>query len=206
MKHLSCTKGLFIALLLLMPIGIQAYDLEVDGIYYNLVIGDEITLEVTSGDEKYSGDIVIPETVTYNGRTCKVTSIEDEAFYDCDSLTSVESPNVKSIGEYAFYDCDSLTSVKMPNVTTIGEGVFYGCTSLTSVEFPNATSIGINLDEEILPGYEEFRGGYVFYGCTSLTNAIFPNATSIGIKQTFTGCIYNHRTTKTNQKYPSVNL
>ena len=42
--------------------------------------------------------------------------------------------------------------------------------------------------------------------CSGLTSVEIPNlVTTIG-GSAFCGCIYNHRTTKTNQKYPSVNL
>ena len=48
--------------------------------------------------------------------------------------------------------------------------------------------------------------GHAFYYCRSLTSVTIPNSvTTIG-EVAFYGCIYNHRTTKTNQKYPSVNL
>ena len=49
-------------------------------------------------------------------------------------------------------------------------------------------------------------GNYAFSDCSSLTSVTIPNSvTTIGY-HAFSGCIYNHRTTKTNQKYPSVNL
>ena len=62
-------------------------------------------------------------------------SIKNYAFYNCQSIKSVEIGNsVTSIGEYAFFGCSGLTSVTIPNsVTSIGDGAFSGCSGLTSV-------------------------------------------------------------------------
>ena len=47
---------------------------------------------------------------------------------------------------------------------------------------------------------------FAFFNCSKLTSVTIPNSvTTIG-SRAFYNCIYNHRTTKTNQKYPSVNL
>ena len=64
-----------------------------------------------------------------------VTSIGENAFSDCASLTTVTIPaSVTSIGDYAFYYCESLTTVTIPaSVTSIGRSAFYYCESLTSV-------------------------------------------------------------------------
>ena len=68
-----------------------AFDCEVDGIYYNRLSTDE--LGVTSGTSKYTGDIVIPETITYGGIMYSVTSIGDKAFNNSPSLSSITIPN-----------------------------------------------------------------------------------------------------------------
>ena len=66
-----------------------------------------------------------------------VTSIGDEAFRDCTSLTSITIPDgVTSIGYSAFSDCTGLTSITIgDSATSIGYSAFYNCTGLTSVTF-----------------------------------------------------------------------
>ena len=120
----------------------SAYDIKIDGIYYNLWVN---IADVTSGEEEYSGEVVIPSSITVEGKEYPVTSIGQDAFRECSGLTSVTIPNsVTSIGAVAFYDCSSLTSITIPNsVTIIGNSAFRGCSGLTSVTIPNSvTSIG----------------------------------------------------------------
>ncbi len=102
-------------------------------------------------------------------------------------------PNsVTNIGDNAFYGCQSLTNINIPNsVTSIGNDAFGRCYSLTSINIPDGVT---NI------------GHAAFYKCESLTSINIPDGvTNIG-DYAFCICIYNHRTTKTNQKYPSVNL
>ena len=83
----------------------SAYDVEVDGIYYNLVPNGNVA-EVTEGDNQYKGDITIPSSIKVNDTEYSVTSVGNSAFEDCLSLTSITIPNsVTSIAGYAFRDC-----------------------------------------------------------------------------------------------------
>lgn len=120
----------------------SAYDFQADGIYYGLN-GEEAT--VVQGDTPYSGNVVIPSSVSYDGNTYSVTAIGGMAFESCSELTSIALPNtVTTIGYAAFYNCSSLASVSMGNsVTSIGVHAFFQCGSLASITLPaSVTSIG----------------------------------------------------------------
>ena len=181
------------------------YDVKIGDLYYDLHSYSGNTATVTSpssSSEKYSGDIVIPSSVTYEGTTYSVTEIGG-AFYRCTDITSVTIPGsiinieysysywgtfegctglisvvigdgVQQIGGKAFYGCTSLTSVTIPNsVTTIGASAFKGCTALVSITIPNSvTSIG----EETCSG------------CTGLTSITIPNSVTSIDSYAFYGC------------------
>ena len=123
-------KKLFTILFTLLSATVLwAYDFVVDGIYYSLDNNNEVGVTYKSwNNPTYSGSVLIPSTVTYNGITYSVTSIGYGAFSDCSSLTSITIPNsVRSIGSGAFEGCTGLTSVTIPNsVTEIGSSAFYG--------------------------------------------------------------------------------
>ena len=153
---------------------------EINGIYYNLVSKAKIA-EVTSNPNRYSGEIVIPESVEYGDVTYNVTSIGENSFQGCYGMTSVTIGNsVTSIGENAFSRCSGLTSVIIPgSVTSIGNNAFAHCSGLTSVTIGNSVA--------------SFERG-VFGYCSSLTSVNIPNSvTSIG-QESFKLNKYNMRT------------
>ena len=123
-RFTACLTTLILSVF--FTISAYARVVEVDGIYYDI---SGTTAKVTRGGVKYSGDIVIPESITYNGSKYSVTSIGEMAFDGCRGLTSITIPNsVTSIGDFAFSYCYGLTSVTIPNsVTSIGESAFEGC-------------------------------------------------------------------------------
>ena len=96
----------------LSTVTVFAHDFEVDGIYYKRNAGGTSVTVTYRGDssdaysDEYSGNVVIPSSVTYSGNTYAVTSIGDYAFYECYYLASITIPNsVTSIGYGAFEGC-----------------------------------------------------------------------------------------------------
>ena len=153
-------KQLLILILMLLPVVAKAYDAYINGIYYDFS-GSVATVTYDS-DNRYSGNVVIPTSVTYNSKTYSVTSIGDHAFSNCNNLTSIIIPNsVTNIGNSAFYYCSSLTSITISNhVTSIKQHAFSGCTSLTSIIIPKSVK---SIDSG------------AFRGCSNLTSVHITN-------------------------------
>lgn len=144
-------KSIFLFLLILSLFHVEilwAYDFCVDGIYYNVLSLEELTVEVTNGDHKYSGNITIPQTVEYKERIFSVKKIGSCAFphtgFGGDSeINSIELPiGLVEIGENAFAYCDLLEIITIPEtVTKIGCGAFSRCYSLRQCHLPNGLEI-----------------------------------------------------------------
>ncbi|NDV47152.1 T9SS C-terminal target domain-containing protein [Paludibacter sp. 221] len=137
-------KKIYLVLVLCLIAGLHAWGqaVKVDDVWYEFA-GEEATASYKSIGE-YTGDIVIPSTVEYEGKTYTVTAIKSNSFGWCGSLQSVQLPNtIKTIGNSAFYASSKLTSVNIPDgVQTIGEESF-AHTSLLSFDIPRSvTTIG----------------------------------------------------------------
>jgi len=185
-------------------LAVSAYDFEVDGICYNITNETAKEVVVTYQNDNpynpygYSGDIVVPSSVSYYGNLYTVTAIGNRAFYGCSYLRSVIIPNsITEIGNYAFSGCSSLTSVTIPNsVISIGDSAFSHCSGLTSITIPNSvTSIGNSvfshcsyLTSVFIPNSVTSIGNSAFSHCSYLTSITIPNSvTSIG-NSAFDGC------------------
>ena len=191
-------KRLLFFILTILPMFAMAEAVEINGINYNLVTKDDTNIaEVISRPEKYSGSIVIPETVIYNEIVYSVTSIGNFAFYWCSELTSISIPdNVTSIGSYCFAYCSNLSNVSLSNnLSALGMGAFAGCSKLESVTVPG--SIGI-LESSVFQNCTGLKSVVLsegiteisqiaFNGCTSLISIALPSSLS-KIESAFSGC------------------
>jgi len=132
-------KSIFTILVMFMPMLASADPVEIDGLFYNLTKKAKIAEVTSSPDASYSGDITIPEQVTYEDIVYDVTSIGDFAFAECQNLVSVHIPNsVTSIGSDAFCECDNLISVNIPEgVTEIKGGCFWGA-GISEITIPKS--------------------------------------------------------------------
>ena len=205
MKH-RYLKLFFAALLCIATTGARAHDFVVNGFFFNITSTTNKTVAITyafddfdSFSNEYTGDVIIPESVTYNGTTYSVTSIGDGTFYKCTELTSITIPNsVTSIGSSAFAFCTGLTNITIPNsVTSIGSSAFYntawyndqpdGIVYAGKVLYEYKGAMPENTSIVINDGTLGIAGG-AFYGCTGLTNIEIPNSvTNIG-NEAFVGC------------------
>ena len=122
------------------------YSFKKNNIYYKITGADKVSVTYKDGSyNTYSGRIVIPRTLTYDGVAYTVTAIDHLAFFNCPNLTDVVIPEtVTTIGNTSFKNCTSLTSITIPNsVTSMGMYAFQNCTSLTDVVIGSGmTSIG----------------------------------------------------------------
>ena len=167
----------------MLPLTVSAEN--IDGINYKLNANDKTAEVIYQRKYKYSGNVVIPSSVT-----------SEEIEY-----------NVIGIAANAFNGSSELISVTIPNsVTSIGSGIFSGCTSLTSIVIEEgnpkydsrdncnaiietaSNTLFLGCNGSVVPSSVTSIGKDAFNGCTGLTSLIIPNSvTSIG-EGAFQGC------------------
>lgn len=95
----------------------------------------------------YYPDIVIPNTVSYNGDNVPVTGVDIKAFFGGWGINSVKfGENVGAVFDYAFYGCN-LTDLFIPiSVRMIFEGAFmYNPLESVKFEKPNLKNPPLNI-------------------------------------------------------------
>ena len=172
-----------------------AYDVEAENedgitIYYNYINNTELEVTYRYRDgiySTYTGNIVIPESVTILNRTRNVTSIGKEAFYNCEKLSSITIPaSVTSIGDDAFRECRGLKKVIVKDLAawcsiSFGDNPLYYAQHLYTDENTEITDL-------VIPEGVTSIGDRAFYICRGLSSVTIPEGvTSIG-SSAFSGC------------------
>lgn len=155
-------------------------------LYYKIIYGTDHEVRLTypgnlndpyQGFEEPQGEIILPETVMYEGQTYTVTAIDKNTFHGCANLTgALVIPNtVKTIGSTAFWCCSGFTQLLLPDaLESIGSSVFDGCSGLTGTL--------------VLPENLIVLEHSIFSDCSGLTEVIFPSALQVIESHAFSGC------------------
>ena len=162
------------------------------GIYYK--VGENKTVSVISGEVKYSGNVVIPKQVKYNGETYAVTSIGMSAFRGCSDLISVTIPNtVTHIGEEAFW-CDNDISIHITDLEAWCK-ISFNFEAFSSYDGGGWTNYyhrlfrnGIEITDLVIPSGVKSIGFITFSNCTSITSVTIPNSVTFIGDRAFEGC------------------
>ena len=187
MKNL---KHLFTALLLLCSTMAFAERVTIDGINYDVITKAKQAKVISGGN--YLGDIIIPETVEYNGVTCSVSEIAPLAFNESFDIRSITIPkSITKIGYGAFHMCN-IGTVNVADlsawckITFEFDEMMYSATS-----YPKAETYCLNgekVTELIIPNDVAELGFYCFFGWRDVESVTIPNSvTSIG-ERAFAGC------------------
>lgn len=141
----------------------------VDDVYYWFYDDGHAVVESDSySGPDYSGRVVIPATVTYNGTTYNVTEIGEYVFRECPVTEVILPEGLKKIGRSQFWGCDNLKSITIPRtVTEIGFDAFnsivenyYSDPAIETITFEDGT--------EPLAGFNEFSDGTTYAAAIQL--------------------------------------
>lgn len=158
----------------------------------NIIYNKEQTLLVAAMST-YSGHLDLPGTVT---------EIGENAFVECDGLTSINLGNVTTIHDYAFFDCKGLKSITLPeSVEKLGTGAFFNCTNLTTLKMNDklremgerAFMRCISLNDIEFAGDNLKIGNHAFESCKNMSIGDISDCVSEIGDYAFASCI-KHRT------------
>lgn len=130
-----------------------------EGVIAYAANGEQITGTGSLGGGGNSAETeaaIIDGTISGDYTNDKVVSVKNNAFAECENLTSVSLPNCTSIGSSAFYNCTNLGQVDIPVCTKIGSNAFYMCYgALSTVILGSGISSGFSGNATI--GYGAFE-------------------------------------------------
>ena len=169
---------------------------EVDGIKYVPVSPSDRTCDaIDCSYNTNATNIIINNTVTYNGIELKVERIQPYTCYNNKFVKNINIKYIGDVGSHAFYGCSSVETISLDNVTSIGQSSFYNCSSAQTITLDNVTSIGQsafrnckNLTSITLPNSVTSLGSSAFRGCSAMEYANIGTGVPAIQYRTFYGC------------------
>ena len=193
MKNLSFNKVAKLCLLMMIvfcsQLSVFAYEFEVNGIYYNYngISGDEVS--VVRGSIKYSGSVIIPETVKFAGENYRVTSIGDSAFYSCMELYSITIPkSISSIKRSAFATCINLSKVNISSIESWCNITFTNNFANPLMWSKHLYLNGSEVIDLVIPSPVDSIKWGAFWGCTGIKSVTIGNSVTSINRHAFTYC------------------
>lgn len=174
-----------------------------DGLWWRVSGPDTVVLlPENNKTQNYSGsyssmaEITVPATVSYEGKTYRVTAIAAEAFYFNSKTTSITLPEgLETIDNAAFFFASGLTSLNLPDsIRSIGAMALNGVSKApltipASVEFIGDSAFsGSGVVDGDLPEGLTYLGDKAFSNCTGLTSITLPSTVETYGPNIFYGC------------------
>ena len=160
----------------------------------------------TTYEPCYSGNIVIPSEIEFDGVTYVVVGIGNSAFKSCD-VTSVELPNTLESIDYEAFSSSAIGQIDIPaSVYSIDYTAFSNCSNLTSIEvdlnnctydsrdncnaiiLTRTNTLVYGCQSSIIPNTVTNIGTSAFQGCTGLRTIVIPNSVTVIGDYAFCGC------------------
>lgn len=171
----------------------KAHDIELDGFYFNITSLTDLTVALTCNENgaveewdgtiyngnSYSGDIVVPEKITWNGRTFVVNEILQRAFSKCTLTSLVIPPSIQymhlgnaTIQKLVIEDADEELHASGGDAYGMATGkineIYLGRN--TPSRFQNIKLKSVTFGDKVT-----YIAGYMFYSCDITGTLILPD-------------------------------
>lgn len=186
MKH-YLTKTILALATLLCSMNCWAQNVTINGIKYSLYPYPNNCYCTINGYTNVSSDVIIPDSIKYQGISYAVRSFSKDAFNGCSGMISIHIPKTITYVDYGAFDgCSNLKKVYITDLKA------WIAISFHSLPFNNDTKLYLN-DEEVttltIPDGITVINPSVFNGCKSITKVILPNSVKEIREYAFCNCI-----------------
>lgn len=176
-------------ILILIPLMVNAYDSEIDGIFYDLNAEDK-TASVTYGNRSYSGDVVIPNSIEIDGIQYTVTTLSERSFAYC-GINSITIPSsLNTIDRLAFINCSYINNVIIDDLGAwcnlhFGDYIAWSSNNIVTYHL----YLGENeITDLVIPGDIKEIGNSAFKQCISIKKVTLSEGVERIMNAAFYGC------------------